>query len=329
MVLMQNMLFKDHGGTRHDPVNQASAIPFMPWMSATGSHPVSGEPFIELKSMPVHDTNGEGQLAGAARQVHQETNQGPNLAIPEKESHGQNNESEKVQKTQQSTTIYLKSSFPQHRSHFELGLGQPLVCTSFPYTDRCFGLFSTSGAQSTNGRMLLPLSLTEDGPIYVNAKQYHGILRRRKSRAKAELKNKMIKVRKPYLHESRHRHAMRRARGCGGRFLNTKNLNSGKCSKDSVKASDGMVTLAAGSPSSEVVQSDSGNMNSSKEACGHSSLSGSEVTSMYSQGNFDNFQIEHVHPSAFRPHSDVMDSDQKISMTKWVAADGCCDFFKV
>lgn len=94
------------------------------------------------------------------------------------------------------------------------------------------------------------------------------------------------------MHESRHLHAMRRPRGCGGRFLNTKIPNKGKGGTEAKKAGNGRLSHATRSQSSEVLQSDSGTLNSSKDANGNgSNFSGSEVTSMFCRGDLGLFPL--------------------------------------
>ncbi|MCO5608716.1 hypothetical protein L7F22_062931 [Adiantum nelumboides] len=177
----------------------------------------------------------------------------------------------------------------------QLELGHTLASTTYPYADPYFGgMVAAYGTHAMmypqmlglhQSRMPLPSEITEEEPVYVNAKQYNGIMRRRQSRAKAESENKLVKARKPYLHESRHLHAMRRARGCGGRFLNTK----GDTSKGSSDSTEGHSSQGGSTPDSKSAgRTDQGFKSYAKqEAQGlEVSMSGSFTPGKFDQGGY-------------------------------------------
>ncbi|XP_058648262.1 nuclear transcription factor Y subunit alpha isoform X1 [Onychostoma macrolepis] len=95
------------------------------------------------------------------------------------------------------------------------------------------------GSVPTMQRIPLPgAEMLEEEPLYVNAKQYHRILKRRQARAKLEAEGKIPKERRKYLHESRHRHAMARKRGDGGRFFSPKEKE--EMAMQALKVSEGL-----------------------------------------------------------------------------------------
>ena len=120
---------------------------------------------------------------------------------------------------------------------------------------------------------------------------------------------------------------MRRARGTGGRFLNTKKEINGKDAAVGSKAMGGnpLMRLAA-SPRSVIQHSEQGNRSSV------SSLSGSEVTSLYDHEDVDHYHqgFEHVRPHFFTPLPSIMDGEHGAGNPfKWAAAsDSCCNLLK-
>ncbi|KAE8731132.1 agamous-like MADS-box protein AGL8-like protein [Hibiscus syriacus] len=316
-MAMQTLYVKEHDGNVRDPMGQLAQVPSQTWWTALKSQAsIYGESCGQLKPVLMERPSNGDQLPWS-KQAEQGVNKGRPAQFTLFPGDGKGSEDG------QKPLAVLQSATSEQHTRFELGFGQPMVCAKYPYMDQCYGIFSTYGPP-VPGRVMLPLNLaSENGPIYVNAKQYNGIMRRRQSRAKAAaLENKLTKARKPYMHYSRHLHAMRRLRGCGGRFLNTKTSNG----TETKIAGEGQVFHPTGSQNSKVLQSDSGTMNSSKEAIGGgSTLSGSEVTSMYSREDFGhNAPINHLGLS-FHSFPVMMDTGRGSVMADgWVAPTDHC-----
>ena len=100
----------------------------------------------------------------------------------------------------------------------------------YPFLNSGVG-YSFSQFNNTFKQKYLMKTLFDNKYIYINGKQYHRIMKRREMRKKIKEaieenkdKNKTDNKNKKYHHESRHRHAMNRERGKGGRFVSKKKL---------------------------------------------------------------------------------------------------------
>ncbi|KAL8162055.1 hypothetical protein V2J09_013544 [Rumex salicifolius] len=218
------------------------------------------------------------------------------------------------------------SAAHEQKDRFEITLAQPMISTNPTHQPQLYGLFTAYGPNQSMGPVMLPMSLlTDDGTMYVNPKQYHGILRRRESRAKEALKAKPRPINKPYRHESRHRHAMRRPRGAGGRFLNSKELQTLKDSPTTTNKMSSTKNKMVTSPNDDnhdynynprqFSSNPSVSSNSEVLQNPNPNPTGSEVTSnllLYGR-QFDWYQTKNSYTSAWEvpPPSDH----------------GCCDFF--
>ncbi|KAG8834479.1 Transcriptional activator [Serendipita sp. 399] len=106
-------------------------------------------------------------------------------------------------------------------------------------------------AFGTNGSQEL-----DEEPLYVNAKQYHRILKRRAARARQAELQKLSTQRKPYLHQSRHNHAVRRPRGPGGRFLTAEEIAARKAQDNGLDGEqDSLLNESPTSPTQDSLSS--------------------------------------------------------------------------
>ncbi|KAK4772904.1 hypothetical protein SAY87_027923 [Trapa incisa] len=320
---MEAVYFKVPEGTLHSPIVQLSSSPHALWTAGYG-------PQIFQQNLSSVGQKRSVENFAALKQSGQATQQNSNKGSLTQFiiSSGDSKNSGDALKSQ--------AALPEYCSQIELGHSQSMMCAKYPCVGPCYGVFSAHGPQ-LSGRIMLPMDLgANDIPIFVNPKQYHAILKSRQRRAKADLKNKLARARKPYMHESRHLHAMRRPRGLGGRFLNTKSLPRGKGETNLEKDSkEHQLFQPTDSQNSEVLQSDSGTLSSPRETNG-SILSlprSNEVTSStyYAQEGLGRFQMNLLHPPLHSlPVSGMIDTGHGIGIpSTWVTAAENCRHLKV
>lgn len=311
------MTFKEHEMIHNNPNTQSSSLSFAPWLVLHGSQTPQSESVGRLNSVEHHASEEFHPLSKKATQAVEGSADRPDMtqfAIFSEES--------KFSIDWRKPQLTM-SALPEYGSNFHSEFGPPMMYSKYSNVDQISGLFPLYGAQC-QGRIMLPLNLTaEDGPRYVNAKQYQRILTRLKCRAKKKLEN-FGRARKPYMHKSRHLHAMRRPRGSGGRFLNTKALKNATEVNMKKTGSDGMSPCPTSPQSSEVLQPESTGLNASKVGDNNrTNLTGSEVASLYSPHRLLN---NHVRPCV-HPHLHVDNGGHDMVMPgKWApAADSCHD----